>query len=184
MKTINEEILKIADKAYVKILVNEEIVEIRHKFSFRNNSNWGLFFVLLGGLILLIVQIVNISEESSTNLHLILGLLLTLYSSFSLALQYTDEVIIENKIIKFHYNFKSTVFYLNNEKNINMKTEVIKANPFTGAFGYDYFIVTHFLQDQNIEIPIFKFQMINEEAENAKKLGNELTRILNDKILK
>ncbi len=180
MKTINEEIFKIADQAYVKILVNEEIIEVRHKFSFRNTWNWGLFFVLLGGLILLIVQIVNISEESSTNFHLILGLLLTFYSLFSLAIQYTDEVKIENKIIKFHYNFKRRVFYLNNENKIYMKTEVIKANPFTGAYGYDYFTVTHFLQDENTEIPIFKFQMINEEAEKAKKLGNELTRMLND----
>ena len=39
------------------------------------------------------------------------------------------------------------------------------------------------LQDQNKETPILKFQMDNANADNAKRLGNELTRIINAKVL-
>jgi hypothetical protein len=62
-----------------------------------------------------------------------------------------------------------------------MKTEVMKIRR-VGTFGSDFIIVTHFLQDHNTETPILKFQMDNSNADNAKKLGNELTRIMNAKF--
>ena len=64
---------------------------------------------------------------------------------------------------------------------VKMKTEVMKIRR-VGSLGSDFIIVTHFLHDNNIETPILKFQMDNSNADNAKKLGNELTRIINAKF--
>ena len=181
MKPINKEILEIADQAFLDILSRKDILIIKHKFSLKNSWYWFHYLCLIAGLFILATYFFNNSRENLTNFHLVLGLLFTLYSTLALLIKYSDEVVIENKIIKIQYNLKRSVFYLSSEKKIIMKTKVIKANPFTGVYGYDYFNITHFIQDKNTEIPIFCFEMINEKAEIAIKLANQLTQLINEK---
>jgi hypothetical protein len=64
---------------------------------------------------------------------------------------------------------------------IKMRTETIKIKR-VGTIGTDFIVVTHFLQDLNNEIIVLKFQMDNLYAEKARTLGNEITRIINDKF--
>ena len=64
---------------------------------------------------------------------------------------------------------------------LSMKTELMKIRR-SGTLGSDFIVVTHFLQDKNQVFPILKFQMENSKVEMAKKLGNELTRIINAKL--
>ncbi len=51
-----------------------------------------------------------------------------------------------------------------------------------GTFGSDFIIITHYLKDANNEITILKFQMNNSYADDAKKVGNEITQLINSKI--
>ena len=64
---------------------------------------------------------------------------------------------------------------------IKMKTEIFKVRR-AGTLGSDFIDVTHYLIDHDKEIPIFTFHLDNLHSDKAKKLGNELTRIINDKL--
>jgi two-component system phosphate regulon sensor histidine kinase PhoR len=57
------------------------------------------------------------------------------------------------------YNLKQTTIPLSNNLKIIMKTEVRKIRR-AGTLGSDFIIITHFLQDRNIETPIFKFILV------------------------
>jgi hypothetical protein len=111
----------------------------------------------------------------------VLGLLLAVFSILTIIRQVTDGLQIKDQIITFRHNLKQTIIPLSGNLKIKMKTEVMKIRR-VGTLGSDFIIVTHFLQDHNTETPILKFQMDNSNADNAKKLGNELTRIMNAKF--
>ncbi len=64
---------------------------------------------------------------------------------------------------------------------IKMKTEILKVR------GSNFIIIKHFLQNLNNskqEMPVLKFQMENKYLNSAIKLGNEITRGINEKIQK
>ena len=62
-----------------------------------------------------------------------------------------------------------------------MKTELIKIRR-VGTLGSEYILVTHYLQNFEKEIPIHTFQMEKRYEDNARKLGNEITRIITAKF--
>ena len=181
MTTINNDILKIANQACLTILADDKTVEIKHKFRLGDKSNLGVVLFLLGGLFLIIAPFIKTSDTTTKIIGIVLGLLLTVFSIMTLIRQVSDGLQIKDHIITFRHNLKRTTIPLNSTLKVKMKTEVMKIRR-EGTLGSDFIIVTHFLQDNNIETPILKFQMDNSNADNAKKLGNELTRIINAKF--
>ncbi|MFT3846955.1 MAG: hypothetical protein QM725_18000 [Lacibacter sp.] len=144
-----------------------------------DKSTLGVIFFLLGGLFLIIAPFIVTSDTKTKLIGIAIGLLLVIISILTLTRQFADGLQIKDNIIKFRHNLKRTIIPLSGNIKINMKTEVMKIRRI-GTLGSDIVIITHFLQEQNKETPIFKFQMDN--ADNAKKLGNEITRLINAKI--
>ena len=64
---------------------------------------------------------------------------------------------------------------------IKLKTEIFKVRR-AGTLGSDFIDVTHYLFDHDKEIPIFTFHLENLHSDKAKKLGNELTRIITPRL--
>ena len=62
-----------------------------------------------------------------------------------------------------------------------MKTEIFKIRR-VGTRGSDFIVVTHYLQEPDKETPVLKFQMNGSYADKARKLGNEITRMVNSKL--
>jgi hypothetical protein len=181
LTTINDDILKIANQACLKILADDKLVEIKHKFRFGDKSNLGVMFFLFGGLFLIIAPFIKTSDTTTKIIGIVLGLLLVVFSILTVIRQVADGLQIKDHKITFRHNLKQTIIPLSGNLKIKMKTEVMKIRR-VGTLGSDFIIVTHYLQDHNIETPILKFQMDNENADNAKKLGNELSRIINAKF--
>jgi hypothetical protein len=177
LTTINDDILKIANQACLKILADDKLVEIKHKFRLKDKSNLGVIFFIFGGLFLIIAPFIKTSDTTTKIIGIVLGLLLAVFSILTVIRQVTDGLQIKDHIITFRHNLKKKVIPLTSNLKIKMKTEVMKIRR-VGTLGSDFIIVTHFLQDYNIETPILKFQMDNANADNAKKLGNELTRMM------
>lgn len=50
------------------------------------------------------------------------------------------------------------------------------------TMGSEFIVITYLIQEQYKETPVFSFQMDNKWADNAKALGNELTRIISGHI--
>lgn len=180
MTKINDDILKIANQACLKILADEKLVEIRHKFRLGDKSILGIIFFLFGGLFLIIAPFIKTSDTTTKIIGLVLGLFLLVFSILTLIRQVADGLQIKDNIFTFRHNLKRTTVHLNSNLKVKMKTEVMKIRR-VGTLGSDFIIITHFLQENNIETPILKFQMDNANADNAKKLGNELTRIIHAK---
>jgi len=181
LTTINEDILKIANQASLKILADDKVVDIKHKFRIADKSNLGILFFLLGGLFLIVISFIKTSDNTSKIIGIALGFLLLVLSILTLIRQVTDGLEIKDNILTFRHNLKRTTIPLNESKKIKMKTEIMKVRR-VGTLGSDFIIITHFLQDYNKETLILKFQMDNANADIAKKLGNELTRIINAKF--
>lgn len=181
MTTINNDILKIANQACLTILADDKTVEIKHKFRLGDKSNLGVVLFLLGGLFLIIAPFIKTSDTTTKMIAIVLGLFLTIFSILTLIRQVADGLQIKDNIFTFRHNLKQKTIPLSGNLKIKMKTEVTKIRR-VGSLGSDFIIVTHFLQDNNIETPILKFQMDNSNADDAKELGNELTRIINAKF--
>ena len=180
LTTINNDILKIANQACLKILADDKLVEIKHKFRLGDKSTLGVIFFLFGGVFLIFVPFINTADTTTKITGIILGLFLATSSILTFIRQVADGLQIKDNLFKFRHNLKQTKIPLSGNLKIRMKTEVMKIRR-VGTLGSDFIIVTHFLQYNNIETPILKFQMDNSNADNAKKLGNELTRIIKAK---
>jgi hypothetical protein len=178
---INDDIQKISNQACLTILADDKTLEIKHKLRLGDKSNLGVVFFLFGGLFLIIAPFIKTSDSTTKIVGIILGLLLVVFSILTLIKQVCDGLQIKNQIVMFRHNLKRTTIPLNTNLKVKMKTEVMKIRR-VGSLGSDFIIVTHFLQDHNIETPILKFQMDKANADNAKKLGNELTKIINGKF--
>jgi hypothetical protein len=178
---INEDILKIANQASLKILVDDKAVDIRHKFRLGDKSTLGVLFFLFGGAFFILIPFIKTSTESSKYIGPFIGVGILVLSILSLIRQVVDGIQIKDNILTIRHYLKQTTFPLNSSIKIKMKIELMKIRR-SGTKGSDFIIVKHFLQDQNKEIPILSFQMDNANAKNAKKLGNELTRIINAKF--
>lgn len=181
LTTINGDILKIADQAFLKIFADEKVVEIKHKLRLTDKSTLGVLFFLFGGLFLIVVPYVKTSTDASKCFGPVLGLLLLVLSILTLIRQANDGLKIRDGILTFRCNLKLKTIYLNGSVKVKMKTEIIRIRRL-GTLGSDFIIIKHFIQDKQNDIPILTFQMDKANAENAKKLGNELTRIINDKF--
>lgn len=181
LTTINDDILKIANQACLKILADDKLVEIKHKFRLRDKSNLGVIFFLFGGLFLIIAPFIKTSYITTKITGIVLGLFLAVFSILTLIRKVADGLQIKDNVFTFRHNLKQTIIPLSGNLKIKMKTEVMKIRR-VGTLGSDFIIVSHFLLDNNIETPILQFQMDNANADNAKKLGNELTRIIDAKF--
>ncbi len=181
LTNINNDKIKIANQACLQILADDKLVEIKHKFRLKDKSNLYVIFFLFGGLFLIIVPFIKTSDTTTKIIGIVLGLLLAVFSILTVIRQVTDGLQIKDHILTFRHNFKKRIIPLTSNMKIKMKTEVMKIRR-VGTLGSDFIIVTHFLQDYNIETPIFTFQMDKANADNAEKLGYELTRIMNAKF--
>jgi hypothetical protein len=126
LTTINDDILEIMNQAYLKIVADDKLVEIKHKFRLKDKSNLGVIFFLFGGLFLIIAPFIKTSDTTTKIIGIVLGLLLAAFSILTIIRQVTDGLQIKDQIITFRLD--------------------------------------------------------NANEDNAKKLGDELTRIMNTKF--
>ena len=158
-------------------------MDIKHRFRFGDKSILGILILLFGGLFLFIAPFIKDSDSNSKIVGVIIGLLLSIISILTLTRQVTDKLKITDNTITFRYNLKRTSIPLNSKMNVKMKTEIKKMSR-AGTLGSEYIVITHYLQEQNKEIPILKFQLCNSDTDNAEKLGEEIIRLIKNKILK
>ena len=181
MTELNKEILKIAKQACLKIVADDKVVKIKHKFSFRNKSNFGVLLFLFGGVFLFLFPVIKLSTEVSKYIVQGLGLFFIVLSILTLIRQISDGIIIKNGILKVRFNLKTTTISMNKELKIKMRLEIMKIRR-VGTLGTDFIIIKHFLQDQNKEIPILSFQMENTNSNNAQTLGKKVSSIINSRL--
>ncbi|GGF05844.1 hypothetical protein [Flavobacterium limi] len=178
---INADILKIANQASLNIIAYDQFVSIKHKLRLTDKSIWGVFLFLCGGLFFIIVPFATTSDTISKGVGIVIGVLLVFLSILTLVREVLDGIIIENNIFTFRHNLKKTTVPLSRDMKIEMKTEILKIRR-VGTKGSDFILVTHYLQEKDKKTPVLKFQMNGSHAEKARKLGNEITRIVNDKF--
>jgi len=180
---VPKHILEIAQLASLEILIDNDTVDIKHRFRFGDKSILGILILLFGGLFLFFAPFIKDSDSNSKIVGVIIGLLLSIISILTLTRQVTDKLKITDNTITFRYNLKRTSIPLNSKMNVKMKTEIKKMSR-AGTLGSEYIVITHYLQEQNKEIPILKFQLCNSDTDNAEKLGEEIIRLIKNKILK
>ena len=181
MITIDEDILEIAEQASLQITADEKVLYIKHKFRLADKSTLGVFFFMLGGIFLMVAPFIKTSDTTSKIIGIVLGLFLLFLSILTFIQQVSDGIKITDGILTFQNNLEKTKILINRDLKVKMKIEKIQISR-VGTLNSDFIIVTHFLQDRNKETPILKFQMDDADADDAKKLGNELTRLINSKI--
>ena len=179
---VPKHILEIAKLASLEILIDNDTVDIKHRFRFGDKSILGILILLFGGLFLFIAPFIKDSDSNSKIVGVIIGLLLSIISIFTLIRQVTDKLKITDNTITFRYNLKRTTIPLNSKMNVKMKTEIKKMSR-AGTMGSEHIVITHYLQEQNKEIPILNFQLCNSDTDIARNLGNEITRLIKNKIL-
>ena len=180
---VPKHILEIAQLASIEILIDNDTVEIKHRFRFGDKSILGILILLFGGLFLFFAPFIKDSDSNSKIVGVIIGLLLSIISIFTLIRQVTDKLKITDNTITFRYNLKRTSIPLNSKVNVKMKTEIKKMSR-AGTMGSEHIVITHYLQGQNKEIPILNFQLCNSDKDNAEKLGEEIIRLIKNKIFK
>jgi hypothetical protein len=178
---VNENILDIANQASLKISATEKIIYIQHKYRLSDKSIWGVLLLLIGGAFFIIVPFIKTSDTTSKVLGNIIGLSFISISILTLFRQVTDRLKITDKEISFRYNLKLSSILIDRNLKVIMKTEIMEINR-VGTIGSTFIIVTHYLKTIDKEIPILKFQMENSDADKAIMLGNEITRITNNKF--
>lgn len=181
MTILYEDLLKTAKQACLNIKIDDKLFEVKHKIRLLDKSTLGVVFFLFGGLFLTIAPFIKASDNTSKIIGIVLGLIITVLSIFTLIKQVSDRLQIKDNLIISRHNLKQSIFPFSDNIQIIMKTEVLKISR-VGTLGSEYIYVTHYLFYQNKEIKIFTFHMDNSYAENAKKLGNELTRIIKARI--
>lgn len=148
-----------------------------------NKSIWGVLLFLIGGAFFIIAPFINTSDTTSKTLGIVIGLSFFTISILTLIRQVTDRLKITDREITFRYNLKTSSILIDRNFKIKMKTEIMEINR-VGTIGSTFIFVTHYLNTTDKEIPILKFQMNNSNADKALMLGNEITRIINDKFRK
>lgn len=178
---VNENILQIANQASLKISANDKNLDIQHKYRLGDKSIWGVLLLLIGGAFFIIAPFIRTSDTTSKVLGTIIGLCFLTISILTLIRQVTDRLKITDKEITFRYNRKLSSILIDRNLKIKMKTEIMEINR-VGTIGSTFILVTHYLKPIDKDIPILKFQMDNSNADKAIILGNEITRIINDKF--
>ena len=173
---LNEEILKIAKQACLKIVADDKVVKIKHKFRLRNKSNFGLLLFLFGGVFLILIPVFKSSTETSKYIAPGLGLFFIVLSILTLIRQISDGIIIKDGNLKVRFNLKTTTISMNKELKVKMRLEIMKIR------RTDFIIIKHFLQDQNKEIPILSFHMEKTNSNNAQILGKKVSSIINSRL--
>ena len=148
MIVVNDDILKIADEASIKILVDDEVVNIKHIFRLWNKSTLGTLVFLCGGLFLMIAPIFKTSDFISKMIGIVLGFFLLIFSIITLIKQVTDGLKIKGKIITYQRHLKKTTIPLHVSMKIKMKTEIFKVRR-AGTLGSDFIHVTYYLIDHD-----------------------------------
>lgn len=181
MKKNNNDIFEIADQAGFKITIDNNSMDIKSKFRLGDKSILGVLFFFFGGSFLIVAPFIKTSGTTSKVVGITIGLLLLTSSILTLIRQITDRLKITDTEITFRHNLRQTTIPLCRSMTVKMKTEIMKIRR-VGTLGSDFIIVSHYLQDLHNEIPILRFQMDNFYADKARKLGNGITQIINDKI--
>lgn len=176
MTELNEEILKIAKQACLKIVADDKFVKIKHKFRLRNKSNFGLLLFLFGGVFLILIPVFKSSTETSKYIAPGLGLFFIVLSILTLIRQISDGIIIKDGNLKVRFNLKTTTISMNKELKVKMRLEIMKIR------RTDFITIKHFLQDQNKEIPILSFHMEKTNSNNAQILGKKVSSIINSRL--
>jgi len=178
---VAENILNIANQASLKISVSDKTLDIQHQYRLGDKTIWGVLIFLIGGAFFMIVPFLKTSDTTSKILGILIGLSFFTISILTIVRQVTERLTITDNKISFIYNLKPSSILIDRNLKIKMKAEIMEINR-VGTIGSTFILVTHYLKTIDKEIPILKFQMDNSNADKAIMLGNEITRIINDKF--
>lgn len=177
MKEPENEILEIAVKAGVKISFDDKAVSINQILHLKNKSTIGLILFLIGAFIFFLIAFLNKDQSIVSILICVLfGLLFFGLSVLSLIRQAFDYVTIRDNHLDFRYNLKSFSKVVDKSMIVKMTTEVIKIR--RSSFIY----VNLYVKTEHKELQILSFQMDRSESAEAHKIGNYITKILNEKL--
>ena len=179
---IEEDIIKIANHANLKISYDARMLYINHKLNFKDKSIKSIGFFLLGGIFLIIIPFVKSSDTTSKFLGIFIGLLFLILSIITIIRQSSDHVKVFHGNISFQYNLKKFSVPINKSFKIKMKTENITINRASSPFSSTFILVTHYLQTTDKEMALLNFQLENSEIDNAYKLGNKITNLLSERL--
>jgi hypothetical protein len=179
---IEKDLIQPADQANLKISYDAQSLSINHKLYFKDKSIWGVGLFLIGGIFFILIPLLVSSDTTSKFLGILAGSLFLVLSIITIIRQASDYVkIIPGKIL-FQYNLKKSSVLIDKRFKIKMKMEHISVNRASSPVSSTFILVTCYLQTVDKEIPLLNFQMKDSETEEAKKLGNKITQILNERI--
>lgn len=179
---IKPDILQIANRAGLEIIIDDRQVIIRHKIRFADKSVWGLIFMVCAGVFLIVFPFIEPARVTAKWLSVTIGLLFAIGSVITLIRERLDKLTVTGTTISSRYNLKLASIAVHDNLKIKMKAETIKIGR-SGAQRSDFIVVTHFAEDRGSrDIPILRYQMDNSETKDAMKLGNEIIHILNAKL--
>ena len=180
MKAIRNDILEIANQASLKILTENKTFEIRHIFNLKDKSVVGILLFLLGGIFLIVIPFIKTSDTISKILGVTIGLFVAVFSILLIIRQISDKLKVSKTLIEVQRNLKRKAIPINQNMEIKMKTEILKIR--RSSSRSEFIIVSHYLKDYDKETHILQFQMDNRNSGEAIKLGNEITRMINEKF--
>lgn len=178
---IEEDIIKIANQANLKISYDAQMLSINHKLYFKDKSIWGIGIFLLGGIFFILISFLVSSETTSKISGILTGSVFLILSIMTIIRQASDYVKIISGKLLFQYNLTKNSIPIDKGIKIKMEMESISVNRATSAAASTFIVVTHYLQTIDKEIPLLNFQMKDSEKDDAIKLGNIITLLLNEK---
>lgn len=173
---LNKDILNIAKQACLKISADEKSLGIRHTLRMGNESGWGVFLIVCGGVFFILVPFICESDTDSKLIFPVLGGVVLVFSFVSLLGEVIDGIKIENNAIRFRYGLIRTTIPLSENMKVAAKWDTRESK------NEKRIVITHFIQYDNKEEPILEFILDVRKYQEAKQLGEELTKMLNAKI--
>jgi hypothetical protein len=122
---IEDDIIKIANQANLKISLDDQMISINQKIYFTDKLSWGLAFFFLGGICFILFPFIKSSDMTSTFLSVSTGLFFLIGSVMTIIRQASDSVQINDGKITFRYNLKKDSVHIDKTLKIKMKIELI-----------------------------------------------------------
>ncbi len=171
---------EIAKQAFLKISSNEKELIIKHRVSFKDKLTWVIFMFMfmITGAWLISIPFFKPQTESAKIATFLFGLIFLSLSIYVFFIILMDRIKINKKEISIRYKIKQISIPLDYCREVEMKTEIIS---YRNSISFS---VTHYIQTDQHQIPIFKSQMDQLYADRALKLGKEISKEINQRILK
>lgn len=169
--------------AQLKVIKTADELIVKSVFSPLNKSSFGtIIFLVLG----ITVGIITTQFAENIFVIILLGILsisLSFVGALSILSQMTDSIKITGGVLTLKKNLRLSMHKLTPDHKVKMKTksERVKLKSQSGS-GSDFQIIELYLTHGASEKMILEFQMDDKHAGLGNKLGNEITRLIKERI--